>query len=62
MSVLTQVHFRDIISVQCMEHLLSGSQTVVLALSSWQPDMGLNAYRPAAIGCASQIRPSVAES
>lgn len=62
MSVLTQAYFRDVISIQCMEYFLSGSQAVVLVLRSWQPDMGLNACRLAAIGCASQIRPSVAES
>lgn len=43
MYVLTQVYFRNMISVQCVEHFLSGSQSVVLVLSSWQPDTGLSA-------------------
>lgn len=55
MYVQTQVYFRNMISVQCMEHFLSGIQTVELTLSSWQPGIGLSAYRLAAVGCASQI-------
>lgn len=62
MYVLTQAYLRNMISVQCAEHFLYGSQTVVLVLSSWQPDIGLSAYKLAAVGCASQIRLDVAES
>lgn len=60
--ILIQAYFRNVISVQCMEHFLSGSQAVVLVLSSWQPDAELSVYRLAALDCASQIGPSVAES